>query len=200
MKSCTKCYKQYSDDTLNFCLDDGTPLIDLGESAENTAILQERVTEPTAVARAGWNVAPPARKSSSALWWVLGILGLSAVICGGGIAGLIYVGSRSGSGPQVTRPSPTPFVQKPAQSPAADADEKGSVTKAQFDQIDIGMQKSEVQRIMASPGEEYYRGKGGDTIFLLLRWADKNYNTILVNFENDRVTSKSQVGLDDPKK
>ena len=31
MKQCPKCRTNYADDTLRFCLEDGTPLIDLGE-------------------------------------------------------------------------------------------------------------------------------------------------------------------------
>jgi len=200
MKTCTKCYKEYSDDSLNFCLDDGSPLTVVPGSWVNTAVMHERETRPLPVGPSGMAAAVPSRRASKAIWWVLGILGLSALICGGGLIDLVYLGARSSNnGIKVTTTSPTPVKGTGSTPVTADADQQGSVTRAQFDQIDIGMAKSDVQRIMGSPGDEYYRGKGGDTTFLLLRWADKKYRTILVNFENDKVTSKSQVGLDDTK-
>src|SRR5258708_28341657 len=43
MKSCPKCKRKYDDDTLSFCLDDGSPLFDARDSAAPaTAILPGR--------------------------------------------------------------------------------------------------------------------------------------------------------------
>jgi len=45
MKSCPKCKRKYDDDTLSFCLDDGTPLFDARDSAAPaTEILSARGT------------------------------------------------------------------------------------------------------------------------------------------------------------
>src|ERR1041385_5694192 len=38
MKTCPKCKKQYSDDSLNFCLEDGTPLTRYDAEAETIKI------------------------------------------------------------------------------------------------------------------------------------------------------------------
>jgi hypothetical protein len=66
MKKCLKCNRNYSDDTLNYCLDDGTTLVFEDERA--TVVVQKS----------------PERKSGRMFLW-LGLIGLTAV---GGI-GLI---------------------------------------------------------------------------------------------------------------
>jgi hypothetical protein len=61
---------------------------------------QQQMTPPTQGSGPGWNTAPqqqqysmqPARKSSKAWIWVLLILGLVVLVCGGGFAGLVFIG------------------------------------------------------------------------------------------------------------
>lgn len=113
MKGCPACRTQYSDDTLSFCLQDGTPLVSgfdvetptatLGE-VETAAVRRDRVNVP--VDPAAWqqsqvtNVAtlrPPEKRSNTAVAvgaTVVGMLFLFGVI---GIAAWIFV---KNSGPQ----------------------------------------------------------------------------------------------------
>src|SRR5215475_248155 len=44
MKRCPKCNSQYSDATLSFCLQDGTPLIEVKQSSVDTLSFRQPVT------------------------------------------------------------------------------------------------------------------------------------------------------------
>ncbi len=108
MKICPRCQKTYSDDGLNFCLDDGAVLTQsavVDQSLPATVFLNQ--TPPTnpnqpfgsqSGAPSGWNnpnqfsMQPP--KKSRAWIWVLGILGGLMLLCGGGFAGFVYWASK----------------------------------------------------------------------------------------------------------
>ena len=111
MKICPKCQKTYTDQNLNFCLDDGTVLTQAaGSSMPDTVLLnQPRVTSPSQSApgsypgqqiqqpqQPGWNTAPqpytmqPQPKSSKTWIWVVLILGFLVLLCGGGGLGALY--------------------------------------------------------------------------------------------------------------
>jgi hypothetical protein len=102
MKICPKCQKTYEDESLNFCLEDGTVLTQQTSGGFNTPpetvlMNQPRQTFPnqqfTDQARYDWEAAPkhhPQRSGGSKNWlWVVGILGAIALVCGGGLIGLI---------------------------------------------------------------------------------------------------------------
>ena len=107
MKVCPRCQKTYSDDNLNFCLDDGTVLTQAGspstqESMPETVFMnQPRPTAPHTsfgnepAAQGSWSSQPPpyvqaAPKKKSRMWiWVVGILALVALVCGGGLVGFV---------------------------------------------------------------------------------------------------------------
>lgn len=112
MKICPRCNKTYTDEELNFCLDDGSVLEQAGGPMPETVLLnQPRATAPVQqmpsqqympvqASQAGWNTAPQQysmqpKKSSKTWVWVVLILGVLAVFCGGGLVGLIYVVSQS---------------------------------------------------------------------------------------------------------
>ena len=105
MKRCPTCNRTYTDVSLNFCLEDGTPLVAGGSSVPDpnatirypgpTGTSEPPATEiyrPTAPAVSARPTAPPpppppqwsptpaqpARKKSNAVWWILG--GLAAVV------------------------------------------------------------------------------------------------------------------------
>ncbi len=108
MKICPRCQKTYSDEGLNFCLDDGAVLTQsavVDQSLPATVFLNQ--TPPTnpnqpfgsqSGAPSGWNnpnqfsMQPP--KKSRAWIWVLGILGGLMLLCGGGFAGFVYWASK----------------------------------------------------------------------------------------------------------
>lgn len=106
MKICPRCQRTYTDDNLNFCLDDGVVLQKTGgnEAPETVLMTQPRPTggstaPATQTAQPAWNTSPqsfqpPSKKKSKTWIWVLLILGLVVLFCGGGVVGLfVYVAS-----------------------------------------------------------------------------------------------------------
>jgi hypothetical protein len=113
MKRCPTCNRTYSDASLNFCLEDGSQLqSDVPRPPDPNATIRypgardtaepppteiyrpdspHITASPTAPAQQ-WSPMPPGhvqQKSSNALWWVLGGLGLVAVLGIGAIVVLI---------------------------------------------------------------------------------------------------------------
>src|SRR6476620_2045449 len=103
MKICPRCQKTYTDDNLNFCLDDGVVLQQMSSGQQEppaTVFMnqprptdpQPAMTSPQTGQQPAWNTAPqqyggPPKKSSKTWTWVLLILGLVVLVCGGGLAG-----------------------------------------------------------------------------------------------------------------
>jgi len=116
MKICPQCRKTYADDNLNFCLEDGSVLsvAPAQPLMPETIIMNEPpVTQPQAPpsqpgSQPGWqqpqqrplqqqqySMQPP-KKSSKTWMWVVGILALVFLLCGGGlVAALFYIGSQA---------------------------------------------------------------------------------------------------------
>ena len=128
MKICPTCRKTYSDDGLNFCLEDGSVLTLASDNLPDTVMMnQPRFTDPNPGAagqsvrttygdQAGYSVQP--QKSSKAWIWVLGILGLLILFCGGGFgAFFIYVASITPDGSKTPTPSPTQRNSTPTPTP-----------------------------------------------------------------------------------
>ena len=104
MKICPSCQKTYTDASLNFCLDDGATLSQLNESESQlpqTVLLNKpRQTSPNQPfgsqfgGQSGFgnqdpfSMQPPV-KSSKTWLWAVGILGVLALLCGGGFIGFI---------------------------------------------------------------------------------------------------------------
>lgn len=103
MKRCPTCQRTYTDASLNFCLEDGTPLIsDAAPSFAPTEIHHQPApllnqVDPMAQPRQ-WSPVPPMppRKKSNAVWWILGGL-LVAGIMVVGAAVMILALARMGS-------------------------------------------------------------------------------------------------------
>lgn len=103
MKICPRCQKTYTDDGLNFCLDDGATLsLSRDNSIPATVMFnQPRPTNPSQPfgsqpgAPNAWSnpnqtsIQPPRKKSKTWLL-VLGILSGVVLICGGGLVGFVY--------------------------------------------------------------------------------------------------------------
>jgi hypothetical protein len=125
MKVCPRCQKTYTDENLNFCLEDGSVLTQVGAAAppavEQVLINQTRMQSPPnqPSAEGSWGSAPqqfsmqpPAKKGSKTWVWVVGILGLLVLVCGGGFVGFFaWVASqdtgRSYNASSSPSPSPT---------------------------------------------------------------------------------------------
>src|SRR4051812_26473087 len=107
MKICPRCQKTYSDDNLNFCLEDGSVLTSAPAAAippETLVMGEPRPTQPQPVvpsqpaAQPAWNTPPqqqnysmqPPKKSSKAWIWVILILGAVVLLCGGGLVAAFF--------------------------------------------------------------------------------------------------------------
>lgn len=64
-----------------------------------------------------------------------------------------------------------------------------------YNQLKIDMPKSEVERILGGPGEEISQSSGGGMTFSVFKWSGEKYTSVIISFKNDKVMSKSQVGL-----
>jgi hypothetical protein len=116
MKRCPSCNRTYTDTSLNFCLEDGTPLV-LGappvdpnatiryssprDTAEPppTEIYRPEPPQPRQPAPPPpqWTpIAPPVQKKSNAVWWILGGIAAFAIIGIGLLVMIIAIASMSG--------------------------------------------------------------------------------------------------------
>lgn len=110
MKICPTCRKTYADDNLNFCLEDGSVLTFASNEPPATVMMgQPRPTDPTAVfpstsnqgiqstfgqqAPQPYSMQQP--KKSKAWLWIVGIVGIVLLLCGGGFAGLVFIGMQA---------------------------------------------------------------------------------------------------------
>src|SRR5262245_14677447 len=119
MKRCPSCNRTYTDLSLNFCLEDGTPLVteaprsDLGATAPYTPARHTAEPPPTEIYRPEtrpspsqppppinppqWSPAPPQplppRQKSNAIWWILGGFAALAIIGVGLVVMIIALAS-----------------------------------------------------------------------------------------------------------
>jgi hypothetical protein len=99
MKICPTCRRTYPDDGLNFCLEDGTVLTPAGNEPAPTVMYNPAPpTDPSPVTgmRTSWDRKPeysmqPPAKSSRAWLWIVGVVGLFLLFCGGGIVGIFIL-------------------------------------------------------------------------------------------------------------
>jgi hypothetical protein len=147
MKVCPRCKKTYSDDNLNFCLDDGTVLAQAGNAAPETVMMnQPRMTNPQPTI-ASQNISQPTawgappqyatpKKSSKAWLWVVGILGLIVVLCGGGFGILALIGMSidTSTANSSAKPSPSNSRQIATTSPSPGNDDKATVESVDLSQ------------------------------------------------------------------
>jgi len=144
MKQCPKCGNSYTDDTLRFCLEDGTPLIFAdeqptvmrsgGRDANKTEELPNfvtgqagdgiRVTVPTAEpATQAQQILAPAKSRSILLTVLIAVVALGGlvVIATAGIAGFLYYSNTGRSQIAISNSStPTPSWNTPESTPSND--------------------------------------------------------------------------------
>ena len=99
MNRCPRCNRTYADNALNFCLEDGTPLV-----AEAAPQFGGRSTIQAPPGVQPWLPMPPAppRKKSNAIWWILG--GAAAIAIVGVVVTILIVIANNDSSSQSTNP------------------------------------------------------------------------------------------------
>jgi hypothetical protein len=206
MKHCPRCQKNYEADDLNFCLDDGTPLITGVSPAAPTIAMQGS----TATATPGHNpgtmpyvqaqpyaAQQPVVRPRMKIWPFV-LIGLAILLCGGGLGGIFIfsklyttTGSR---GPEP--PAASPSVEA---SPATAGDHKaggGRITIENFNKLKTGMSRSEVEALLGK-GEQVSSISGGGHTYSVDSWIDEDFRSIILTFDNDKLSTKTQSGLDD---
>ena len=69
------------------------------------------------------------------------------------------------------------------------------VTYAEYQQIENGMSYQEVVNIIDEEGEELSNTTLGDLTILMYQWINSDFSNMTATFENDKLTSKAQFGL-----
>ena len=100
MKRCPTCQRTYTDASLNFCLEDGTPLLSEAAQARPPAetyhppapLLNQ--LDPTAQPRQ-WSPMPamPPQRKSNAVWWVLGGIVAVGIVAVGALVMILALAS-----------------------------------------------------------------------------------------------------------
>jgi ketosteroid isomerase-like protein len=128
MKECPRCRTRYTDDTLRFCLQDGTPLVEIGGDAETETV----VSPKRGTGSENLRDRPRRSKSKIGLVALLAVLAAVFVLSIGGVA--LWLGfhrreptdninnrNQAGPSPMPSRspsPSPSPSVSA-SQTPSA---------------------------------------------------------------------------------
>ncbi len=69
------------------------------------------------------------------------------------------------------------------------------LTTAKFDRLKVGMARSEVESILGGPGTQISNTTGGGVRFSVNKWQGDDFKSIILSFKNDKIMTKSQVGL-----
>lgn len=205
MKHCPGCSRTYTDDALNFCLEDGTPLVtDAPASSETVRYSEPRDTNPppTEIYRPSpplgqpppsvqptpfqpqYSPMPPAQpRRSGALWWILG--GLAAmVILGVGIVVVIVAVASMNSTPNSdnrvvnntnNRNSNVNRVANTNGNANANNESLPSSFTDDFSEQKWSTSSSQYGELWYANNEYHMRSK--EKTYLMMDGPDNNYNT-----------------------
>ncbi len=203
MKTCPRCQTSYENDDLNFCLDDGTALTRAVDPGAATVVMgPPPVTAPpqrnpnTAAWQPPQQYPQPKKSGSKALLWVGGILALVMLLCGGGVGALLLVRQSQTQNQSFDIPAATPIpaVSRTPRQPA-DGNSDQYLTMANYNLLKIGTPRSEVEEILGGKGIEISSSSGGGMSFSVNKWEGEKFKSIILTFRDDKIMSKSQVGL-----
>lgn len=187
MKICPACQTQYTDETLNFCLQDGTPLV--ARSAPTVAFNEQETvvaTRPTNPASVGYGIPPPADSPAPGsrrgfLMAVLFFAALGLVVFGGVGIWLVLSGrtpysrpnplvANSGSDGPISNSSPKtpvaasnrPAKNANAEQPVVDAVRIRSEVTDRIEEWRSGIESVDLDRLMGNYADsvDYYNRRG----------------------------------------
>ena len=122
MKQCPACKTTYTDETLIYCLADGTPLVAIADEQPTlvrpAAGGQMRVEIPNEITQPVLTSATPRESSGGGFKIVLGVIGvlLLLLLVGGGVGAYLYFNS-GGNQPANTKDLKTPAAASPLPTP-----------------------------------------------------------------------------------
>ena len=182
MKQCPNCKTAYTDDSLQFCLTDGTNLISLPDAAKTARLsfgnqpMRINVpadSAPTVFAQPPVSQNQPAKKIMGII--VAGIFGFFLLLAIVGLAGAFFFFQQGNNQNPVAAASPTP-ANSPAKSPTATPDDETERLKTEMANLkkqleDQKNQKPNVPNATAPPNEKTQtaRVNSPDDGFLALR-------------------------------
>jgi hypothetical protein len=98
-----------------------------------------------------------------------------------------------GGKPASTPSSPPPAVPLPPSTVSPGGDYE--LTMEKYNQLSTGMARSRVEQVLGGKGTEISSSTGGGVRFSVNKWEGDKFKTIIISFRNDKIMSKSQVGL-----
>lgn len=179
MKICPKCQQTYTDESLNFCLNDGSTLTQASYSSggdklpETVMMSQPPPTNPNQqfnnqpTFQNSWStpqqfsMQPQTPKGGSKTWiWVVGVLGLLVLVCGGGLAGFFaWVANKDDNG----------IISDKSATPTA-------VPSTSFNKVDLSDWKTGT--------DEYATTSYANGVFTMETIKDNFYYVIVATKEN----------------
>jgi hypothetical protein len=203
MKFCPACNHKYADDTLNFCLKDGVGLSTVSSSEHETiAMGPPRATGPTAFQPSGGSLTPAGQfgaepKPKSRVWvWVVLILGVLMMFCGGGSVLLYTLIPETDDyvfDDNIFESKPPPGNTSPNETKP---DKKtGKLRMENFEQLKNGMTYREAVEILGVEGDLISESGSGSFQSTVYMWRGDDFAVISVIFMNDKLFSKTKTGL-----
>ncbi len=94
-------------------------------------------------------------------------------------------------------PSNTPGPTRPTPPSATPNTPRGeySLSMEKYNKIKVGMPRSDVENTLGGKGTEISSSVGGGVRFSVNKWEGDGFKSIILSFRNNKVMSKSQVGL-----
>ena len=69
------------------------------------------------------------------------------------------------------------------------------LTMEMYERLKVGMPRAEAEAILGGKGTEMSSSKGGGMSFSVNKWDGDQFRSIILSFKNDKIMTKSQVGL-----
>jgi len=153
MKICPRCQTTYADDNLNYCLADGSVLTSSTNDDQTVLVNETRLTQqplggqyqqatqPGSYSPQAYSSLQPQKSSKTWIWVVL-ILGAVIVVCGGGFAGLVFLGLQAEKEKAISVPQDIPKDQpirsnKATNSTAPPTNASNSTSNSTSDRTDL---------------------------------------------------------------
>jgi hypothetical protein len=93
-------------------------------------------------------------------------------------------------------PAPSPKSDRPTPAPTRSAESgEYDLSLGKYKQIKVGAKRSDVESVLGGSGVEISSTEGGGVRFTVNKWEGDDFQSVIISFRNDKVMSKSQVGL-----
>jgi hypothetical protein len=122
-----------------------------------------------------------------------GCLALVVIVGGVFVACGVMVGGLSGLSSNTSRPSSS---SSSSPSSSSSSTPSAKITLSQYNQVKDGMSYSQVAAILGAQGKPVSDSKFGSVKTEAYSWDGGNFASVSIIFQNNKVVSKSQFGLE----